>query len=137
MGNATTTQPQQGFDPKVAQIFLKKTTPVDTPTSANTTAATMLPTNGHSQERLPVGAISGGVIGGFVLVLCITALFLLWRRRRMASPLQLPPELASTPFNPQEIQDNPLYELHDPGVVFELPPVPMDPTSSDPQKEVA
>ena len=161
-GSATVTVPSQSSNPKIAQLFTKKTASVNTPTPGSTTTlgstmtlgstttVTVLPTNDHSQERVPVGAIAGGIVGGLILVLLI-ALFLLRRIQRMRTPPQLPPELASTPFNPQELQGNGLYELsqnsrrvfelsHDSRRVFELlhdfpelPPGPIDLNSPVPQ----
>ena len=146
-GNATITEPSQNSNPKIAQLFAKKTVSVTTPTPGATTTSgttmtqgsttvTMLPTNDHSQDgvRIPVGAIAGGVVGGLIFVLLI-ALFLVRRRQRMMAPPQLPPELASTPFNPEELQGNELYELPQDSRRVELPPGPIDlksPVSQNP-----
>ena len=116
-GNATFTEPRQGFqDPKLAQIFApqvfsnKTTPPITTPTT--------LPTNNHLQSRVLVGAIVGGIIGGLVL---IAAIFLLWRRLRIVAPPHTSDVPASTDISPQEVQDSGLYELHDSKTVPELP----------------
>lgn len=131
----TTTGPHQSFNSKVAQIFAPRGTPANTQIPVNMTTITTLPINDHPQERLPIGAITGDVVGGFVLVIILltTVLFLPRRRQHMASLPQQPPELPSTPFNPQELQDTALYELqHDQGRVFELP---IGPDGSVPEKE--
>ena len=112
-------EPIKGFDnPKLAQIFTSRVTP-NTPTPSivaptttipdTTTPATVL---GHSE--LPVGAIAGGIVGGFVLVLLIAAFFVLRKRRQqMEVPPHAAPELASTSthFNPQELQAREVNEL--------------------------
>lgn len=126
MGDATTTQPHQGFqDPKLAQVFATR---ID---SNKTTSASALPSN-PSQNRLLEGAIAGGVVGGIVLVLLIATFF--FRRRRMvASPQSLEmseggPEIAHTDVKPQELQTCELYELQQPDSkkVFELPSAPVE-----------
>ena len=136
MGNATTTGPHQGFNSKVAQIFAPRGTPTNTQILVNMTTITTLPINDSPQERLPIGAIAGGVVGGVVLVLVLltTVLFILRRRQHKTSLPQLPPELPYTPFNPQELQDTALYELqHDRGRIFELP---IGPDGSVPEKAI-
>ena len=103
-GSATTTEPRQGFqDPKLAQVFSNKM---------------------HSQSTLPVGAIAGGIVGGFVLVFLIAMFFLLRKRQRMVAPPQLPEVSASV--ESQELQEHGLSELHDPRSVFELPSPPIE-----------
>ena len=123
MGNASTTQPSDGFqNPKLAQIFSAQNT---------MTAVTALATNDHSQSSIPVGAISGGIIGGFILTLSIAVFFLLRRRQRMVAPPQLPQMSASV--ETQELQECGLYELHDPRNVSELPPPPIESGCSVPE----
>ena len=127
MGNATTTEPAQGFDPKIADIFRNKgnnttnTLNATTPLYNETTYVTTLPTHDHSQGNVPIGAVAGAIVGGLILILLITALILRRRRQRVVAPPQPPPELAATPFNPYELPEGGLYELqHDPRVLYEL-----------------
>ena len=141
MGNATITEPLEGFqDPKLAQIFtahifVNKTTPVNITPANRTTPVTTLPTNDypqtilptidHSQRRIPVGGIAGGIIGSFVFILLIAKFFLLRRQQRMVAP----------PQSPQELQGCGLYELHDPRNISELPPpTPTELVSSVPER---
>ena len=110
MGNATITKPHQGFqDPRLAQVFAPRVS------SNKTTPVITLPANDHSQSRLPVGAIAGGIVGSFVVILLL-AEFFRRRRRRMAVP----------PQPPQELQGCGIYELHDWGNIFELPSSPIE-----------
>ena len=117
MGNATTTKPQWGFqDPKFAKLFtgqgIHKTTPIEE--------------NEHTQSRLPVGAIAGGIVGSIVFVLFIVVVFLL--RRRQQRMVEIPASI-----EPQEMQDCRLHELHDPKHVPELPTLPIELDGSAPE----
>lgn len=126
-GNATTTEPSQGFqDPELAKIFATQIL------SNYTAPATALPTNDHSESRVPTGAITGGIVGFFVLVLLIAGFFFLRRRQRMAVQPQPPTELECITVKeletqPPELQENGLYELQpDLRSIFELPTAPTD-----------
>ena len=123
MGNANITKPRGGFqDPELEKVFtgqvVNKTTPI-----------TMLHENEHTQSRLPVGAIAGGIVGSIVFVLFIALVFLLKRRQHhMAEP----PEMSAS-AEPQEMQDCRLHELHDPKHVPELPTLPIELDGSVPE----
>ena len=120
MGNATVTEPRQGFeDPKLTQVFAAQNF------SNKTIPVPVLPKNDHSQ---PVGAIAGGIGGGFVLVLLV-ATFLLRRRQRIAAAAS---ELPATSTGPHEIQGSGLHELR-PQDSLELPSTPIDPNGSIPE----
>lgn len=142
MGNATTTQPSNGFqDPGLGEVFLSNTTQAPGPTyhpPNGTIPNNAIPAPQHTPS---VGVIVGGTVGGFIFILFIILLYFLGRRRIAAA--QKPPrvsehvpELASTPIQPQELQECGLYELqHGSRVVLELPssavepggPVPVQP----------
>ena len=128
-GNATTTEPRNGFeDPKLTHIFsarvsLSETTPI---LHNKTVPATVSPGNGRSQIRPTVGAIAGGIVGGFLLVLLILSLFLLRRRQRRKAPPQPLEMPAPAPLEPQELPVSTVYEVHDPRIVFELASVPIE-----------
>lgn len=123
-GGATAWGPRQGFqDLKLSeifatQVFINITNPLNE-TTQNTTAS---PKNDSSSH--PVGAIAGGVVGGFFLILAIIAAFLLFRKYKAARP-RPPPEMSAS-TEPQEVQDHGLHELHDAKDVSELPsPLPL------------
>ena len=68
-----------------------------------------------------VGAIAGGILGGFVL---LTAVFFIFRRRKHK---MAPPRLHEmAPTETQELPERALYELHDPRNVAELPSLPIE-----------
>ena len=114
MGNANITAPDGGFrDPQLAKLF----------------AAQGTQKNEHTQGRLSVGAIAGGIVGSIVFVLFIALVFLLRRRQhRMAEP----PEMSAS-AEPQEMQDCRLHELHDPKHAPELPTLPIELDGSVPK----
>ena len=129
MGNATITAPYRGFqDPKLGNVFagqvVNETTPI-----------TILPPiaglrgDEHTQGRLPVGAIAGGIV---VFVLFIAAAFLL--RRRQQRMVEIPEMTASIEL--QEMQDCGIHELHDPKQVPELPTLPIELYGSIPKIEL-
>ena len=138
MGNATVTEPHQGFqNSTLADIFSTKTTQtnISTPTSTssdNMTPVMTLPTDDHPESKLPAGAIAGSIVGGVVLVLLlITGFIILWRRRRAAAKPQL--FEISAIKEPQEVQDCALHEVDDPRDVPELPSPPTELEGPDPE----
>ena len=131
MGNATVTEPHQGFqNSTLADIFSTKPTPTNESTQTSTpsdkmTPITTLPADDHSDGRLPTGTIAGSIVGGVVFVLLlITGYAILWRRRRAATKPQL--FEISAVKEPQEVQDCALYEVDDPRDVPELPSPPIE-----------
>ena len=141
-GNANMTKPRQGFqDPKLAQVFA-----THSDVSGNRTkSVTILPSSDHSQNKLPLGAIVGGIVGGFVLVLVTALCFLRRRHRKVAAPQQSREMSASSPVKLQELRAPSLvksqeleerHELqHRPITVFELPMAPIQHNGSIPEKE--
>ena len=123
MGNANITKPYEGFqDPQLAKLFTAQAT-------NKTTPITKFQENEHTQSRLPVGTIAGGIVGSIVFVLFIALVFFLKRRQhRMAEP----PEMSAS-AEPQEMQDCRLHELHDPKHVPELPTLPIELDGSVPE----
>ena len=83
----------------------------------------------HTQGRLPVGAIAGGIV---VFVLFIAAAFLL--RRRQQRMVEIPEMSASIKL--QEMQDCGIHELHDPKHVPKLPTLPIEHYGSIPKIEL-
>lgn len=120
-GNATTTQPHQGFqEPQLAQIFATRVS------SNKTTSVTTLPTSVHSQRKLPIGAIAGGIAGGFVLLFLIALFYFRGRRHVPENVPEHVPEFDPTLVELRAQQDGVAYELHnDSKGVFELPSAPV------------
>ena len=128
MGNATTTEPLQGFqDKKLARVFApqtvfntNKTTPINETTPVNTTTpVTTLPPNNHSQNQVPVVAIAAGVTGGFLFLIAVFFFLRIRRRNRMVTLIQVSEMSAST--ETQELKECGLHEFHDSRNVPELP----------------
>ena len=102
MGNADITTPYEGFqDPQLAKLFATQGTKK----------------NEHTQSRLSVGAIAGGIVGSIVFVLFLAVVFLLRRRQQRMV----------------EMQDCRLHELHDSKHVPELPTLPIELDGSVPE----
>ena len=128
MGNADITTPDGGFqDPQLAKSFTAQAVNKTTPNK--TTPITKLQENEHTQSRLPVGAIAGGIVGSIVFLLFIAVVFLLKRRQQRMVEI---PEMPAS-IEPQEVQDCRLYELHDPKHVPELPTHPIELDDSVPE----
>ena len=132
MGNATITAPDGGFkDPKLGKLFARQV-------ANKTTPITILPpvagprAGEHTQGRLPVGAIAGGIFGSIVFALFIAVTFLL--RRRQPRMVEISEMTAS--IEPQEVQDCGIQELHDPKHVPELPTLPIELCGSIPRIEL-
>ena len=120
MGNANITKPRGGFqDPKLEKVFTSQVV-------NETTPITKLQNNEHIQSRLPVGGITGGIVGSIVFVLFITVVFFL--KRRQQRMVEMPASI-----EPQEMQDYRLHELHDPEHVPELPTLPIELDGSVPE----
>ena len=123
-GNANRSKPEEGFgDPELERVF--STIPIVN----TTTLVPTLPTNDYPHGGLPVGAIAGGILGGFVLLI---AGFFIFRRRQHKMALPKLHEMA--PTETQELPECALYELHDPRNVTELPSLPIELCGSDPEQ---